>query len=380
MFQNLERTKFDVRVVDLATKKMTWVTNDLARDIDPAWSAGGFVYFSSDRGGGNNIWRVPVTPDGTPSGLHQQITTGAGQDVELALSRDGKRLAFTILKQNADIWKLPVSPQDGRPSGPPQAVVATTREDSRGAWSPDGSQIAFNSDRTGEMNIWIASAEDGSARQLTRGPGGDFQPNWSPDGHRIAFFSSRSGNAHIWTVEVASGRLAQLTRVGALDINPFFSPDGARIAYQSDQGGRLEVWVMNADGSAPRPLTHAGVSGHFLRWTPDGQAVVFRCNPCSGKPQTMQVPLAGGEPQPVGEMQGGAHISFSPDFAAIMDVVGHKALWVSPLKGGQPYKIFEFDDPDTRIDYPVWSPDGRFVLMDRFRPQGGDVWLMENVQ
>jgi Tol biopolymer transport system component len=380
VFQNLERTKFDVRVVDLATKKMTWVTNDLARDIDPAWSAGGFVYFSSDRGGGINIWRVPVTPDGTPSGLRQQVTTGAGQDVELALSRDGKRLAFAILKQNADIWKLPVSPQDGRPAGPPQAVVATTREDSRGTWSPDGSQIAFNSDRTGEMNIWIATAEGGSARQLTRGPGGDFQPNWSPDGGRIAFFSSRSSNADIWTVEVASGRLTQLTRAGALDINPFFSPDGARIAYQSDQGGRLEVWVMNADGSAPRPLTHAGVSGHFLRWTRDGQAVVFRCNPCSGKPQTMQVPLAGGEPQPVGEMQGGAHISFSPDFAAIMDVVGHKALWVSPLKGGQPYKIFEFDDPDTRIDYPVWSPDGRFVLMDRFRPQGGDVWLMENVQ
>jgi serine/threonine protein kinase/Tfp pilus assembly protein PilF len=220
---------------------------------------------------------------------------------------------------------------------------------------------------------------DAGRAPLTRGPGGDFQPNWSPDGRRIAFFSSRSGNADVWTVEVDSGRVAQLTRASALDINPFFSPDGTHIAYQSDQGGRLEVWVMNANGSDARPLTQVGVTGHFLRWSADGQAVVFRC-PCGGKPQVMQVPLAGGEPQALPEVAGGSHLSFSPDHSAIVDVVGHKTLWVSPLEGGQPYKIFEFDDPDARIDYPVWSPEGRFVLMDRFRPQGGDVWLMEHVE
>jgi Tol biopolymer transport system component len=56
-----------------------------------------------------------------------------------------------------------------------------------------------------------------------------------------------------------------------------------------------------------------------------------------------------------------------------MDVAGHKVLWVSPLDGGSPEKVFEFDDPDARIDYPVWSPDGQWILFDRFRPQGGDI-------
>jgi Tol biopolymer transport system component len=146
----------------------------------------------------------------------------------------------------------------------------------------------------------------------------------------------------------------------------------------SDEGGRLEVWVMNADGSQSRPLTQVGVLGHFLRWTADGAGVVFRCP--SGRPRTMKVPVAGGDPEDLPEVVGGAHMSFSPDQTRIMDVLAHKTLWVSPLTGGAPEKVFEFDDPDSRIDYPVWSPDGRFVLFDRFRPRGGDVWVLDHFE
>jgi Tol biopolymer transport system component len=380
VFQNIERTKFDVRVADLASKRLVWVTNDLFQDLNPVWSPSGHsILFSSSRTGGLNLWRMPVRPDGTPSGPPQQLTTGAGQDVEIAVAKDGGKLAFTILKQNADLWKLPVSPQTGAAASPPLEVLATTREDSRGAWSPDGGRIAFNSDRAGDMNIWIFTASDGSTRSLTKGPGGDYQPEWSPDARRIVFFSARSGNADIWWAEVASGERHALTKGPSIDINPFFSPDGSLVAYQSDQSGRLEVWVMKADGASPRQLTRVGVTGHFLRWMPDGQSVLFRC-PCGGTPQTLSVALSGEEPQSVGEVAGGSHMSLSPDATRVMDVVAHKVLWVSTLFGGKPEKVFGFDDPDSRIDYPVWSPDGRWVLFDRFRPQGGDVWVMEGLE
>jgi Tol biopolymer transport system component len=72
-------------------------------------------------------------------------------------------------------------------------------------------------------------------------------------------------------------------------------------------------------------------------------------------------------------------MSLSPDGSRVMDVVAHKVLWVSTLLGGKPEKVFEFEDSDARIDYPVWSPDGRWVLFDRFRPQGGDIWVMEGL-
>ncbi len=381
VFQNLVRTKFDIRTVNLDSKQMNWITDDSLTNIRPSWSPSGrFVYFSSYRSGGINIWRARVNRDGTLSGSLQQVTAGAGQDVEVAVSPDSRRLAYAMLRQNADIWRLPVSPQSGLATGTPEGLISTTREDSRGSWSPDSKMVAFNSDRAGEMNIWLFTLADSSTRQLTTGHGGDFQANWSPDENKIAFFSSRSGSPNIWEVEIASGTLRRLTSNSGVNVNPFYSPEGTFIAYQSDQSGRLEVWVMNADGSNPRRLTNVGVTGHFMRWATDGLGIVFRCT-CNGKPATMMVSVSGGEPQPFAEtMLGGSHMSFSPDRTRIMDVVGHKVLWVSPVNGGKPEKVYEFPDPDARIDYPAWSPDGRWVMFDRFRPQGGDIWAMSGVE
>jgi TolB protein len=225
------------------------------------------------------------------------------------------------------------------------------------------------------MNLWLLDTASGAVSQLTDGPGGDFQPRFSPDGKRLAFFSSRSGHADIWALDLTDGRLARLTGGSSADVNPTFVGDGRTIAFMSDRTGRLEVWLMNADGTDERQLTDVGVMGHFLAIPQDGSGVVFRCP--SAKPGVLKVPFAGGPPESMSEIAGGAHMSFSPDGSRILDVVGHKVLWVSPLAGGVPEKVFEFDDPNARIDYPNWSPDGRGALFDLFRPQGGNVWMME---
>jgi Tol biopolymer transport system component/serine/threonine protein kinase len=380
VFQDLERTKFSVKVVDVATHALTALTDGRFHDLNPVWSRSGkFIYFSSDRGGGLNIWRIGVSATGQANSAPQQVTMGSGQDIQLAMSTSGKQLGFSILRQNADLWRLPVSPETGLATGNPEEVLASTREDSRGAWSPDSSKIAFNSDRSGEMNIYVHSLADRSIQQLTKGPGGDFQPQWSPDAKQLVFFSSRSGNADLWMLSMDTNSLKQLTSDPALDINPFFSPDGRSIAFQSDRSGRLEVWAMASDGSNQRQLSRTGVIGHFLRWSREGD-MVYRC-PCGGKSQVYRVPLNGGDPVPLNpEIAGGSHMSFSPDSSLIMDVVGHKTLSVSQVNSGKPVKVYEFPDSESRIDYPTWSPNGKWVLFDRFRPHGGDIWMIENFE
>jgi Tol biopolymer transport system component len=379
VFRRIEKTKSDVVVVEVGSQTMTRVTDDNILDLDPVWSPDGRkIYFSSYRGGSLNLWRIPVGPDGRAAGPPEQLTTGAGEDVEAALAPDGRRIAFAVRGINSDIWRLPVSPETGRPTGEPSSVLATSREESRAAWSPDGRMIAFNSDRLGEMNLWLRTLEDGSERQLTTGPGGDYQPSWAPDARRIAFFSARGGNTDVWTVDLGDGKLTRLTQDRAIDVNPFYSPDGKRIAFMSDRTGRLEVWLMNADGSDQRQLASVGTGGHFLRWSKDGRSVVFRSG-SSAPIQIFRVSAADGTLTRVPDVLSGAHMSFSPDESVIADVRGHKVLWAHPMNGQPPYQLFEFPDADARIDYPVWSPDGRWLLFDRAVPRGGDLWLLEGL-
>jgi serine/threonine-protein kinase len=379
VFRRIEKTKSDIAVADPASASVVRLTDDIVTDMDPAWAPDGrSVYFASARGGGLNLWRVPVAA-GHAAGPAQQLTTGAGDDVQPTPSPKGDRIAFAVLGINSDIWRLPVSPQTGRVTGSPEVVVGTTRVESRGAWSPDGSAIAFNSDRRGDMNLWIRTLADGSERQVTHGPGGDYQPNWSRDARTLVFFSSRSGNADIWAVRLGDGKLTRLTDDPSTDTNPFYSPNGRQIAYLSEREGRSEVWVMNADGSGQRRLYDGAAGGHFLRWTRDGSAVVFRAE--SGvQTQVMTVRLSDGTATKLPAISSGAHMSLSPDGSLIMDVRGHKSLWVHPLDDRPAYQVFEFSDPDVRIDYPVWSPDGKWILFDRAAPRSGDVWMLEGVR
>ena len=64
----------------------------------------------------------------------------------------------------------------------------------------------------------------------------------------------------------------------------------------------------------------------------------------------------------------------------MIDVTGHKVLWLYTLADGGKQQLFTFDDPDVRIDYPVWSPDGQWLLFDRFKPEGGDIWMAEGIE
>ncbi len=378
-FRRIESIKSDIMAVDVASQALNRVTDDNAINMDPVWAPDGrHLYFTSSRGGGLNLWQILLQRGGAAA-PPVQLTTGAGDDIQPSVAADGGRVAFAVRGLNSDLWRLPVSPVTGLPTGQPAPLVSTTRVESRGAWSPDGRSIAFNSDRLGEMNIWIRGVADSVERQLTRGPGGDYQPNWSPDGKRLVFFSARSGNADIWSAETGDGRLTRLTHDPATDTNPFYSPDGRLIAFLSDRGGRSELWVMDANGSEPRRVAGVVAGGHFLRWTADSRSIVFRAE--SGtRVQIYRVSVEDGSLTPLPAVASGAHMSFSPDRSRVLDVRGHKTLWVYPLDGSAPQQIFSFADPEVRIDYPSWSPDGRWILFDRAAPRGGDLWMIEGAK
>jgi Tol biopolymer transport system component len=114
-----------------------------------------------------------------------------------------------------------------------------------------------------------------------------------------------------------------------------------------------------------------------MRWTDDGTAIIFRADDWT-RVRIYRVSVVDGSLTELPPVESGGHMSLSPSRTLIMDVRGHRTIRVFPTDGGSPYNVYEFTDPDLRVDYPVWSPDGRWVLFDRAEPRGGDLWTISD--
>jgi DNA-binding winged helix-turn-helix (wHTH) protein len=73
------------------------------------WAPSGqALYFEGSYEGVRNLWRVEVEPQ-TLSWIAgpERLTTDPGPDTEIAISPDGKKLAYTIRTERTRIWSLP---------------------------------------------------------------------------------------------------------------------------------------------------------------------------------------------------------------------------------------------------------------------------------
>jgi len=107
-------------------------------------------------------------------------------------------------------------------------------------------------------------------------------PALSPDGKRIAFAIKRLNakenryESHLYVMSARGGRPRQLTRGLVADGTPAWSPDGGQLAFVSDRGGVGNVWALPLDGGEPRRLTDLqGGPVSSMSWSPDGKEIAF---------------------------------------------------------------------------------------------------------
>ena len=252
----LDPDNTDLWIWHLDDGPLTRLTFDEAGDAFPLWTLDSSrLVFRSGRDGGGLFWRAA---DGT--GEVERLLESADLPRPWGWSTDG-RLVFA--QAPGDIGVLTV---EGDRTV--EMLLDTEFEEEAPALSPDGRWLAYQSNESGQPNIYVQpfpNIDDGKWQVSTNG-GGD--PVWSPDGRHLFFltFPPRMMVAEVETDPTFSPG----TPTEAFDLSAYamggggrrydFAPDGERFILRRPEGAQtpaglivVQNWVQELTERVPVP-------------------------------------------------------------------------------------------------------------------------------
>ena len=204
-------------------------------------------------------------------------------------------------------------------------------------------------------------------------------PQISPDGRQIIYsrrwvdrMNDRRSSA-LWIMNVDGSRDRFLLAAGSAQ----WSPDGTRLAYTKSgdpQGSQVFVRWMDAEG-AESQITRVTESPSDLQWSPDGQWIAFTmfvpATETSAQHWRIRLP---GRPEGAtwtADPRIEERVIWRADGTGFLDE-GFRHVFVVPARGGTPRQITSGDWDHAG---PVWTPDGRTILVTSNRVEDAEhIW------
>ena len=210
-------------------------------------------------------------------------------------------------------------------------VVQAQGSNAHPSVSPDGRRIVFDSDRTGNGDVYVMNADGTGAERLTEGPAMDMGAEWWDGGRVIAFarYEGR-GRPHRYLIDSDGRNLRPME--DERQIHWSWSGDGSMVLTGPlDDTESSFIWVQNADGTDRRLLTEL-------------------------RPHSLN-----------------SDMSFSPDkrtvlFESFIGSTRNAGVYVVALDGGSPRRLATGTDPS-------WSPDGTQIAFKYHDPATDRYWL-----
>lgn len=326
-----------------------------------------------------------------------------------ALSPDGRKLAFVW---RGDIW---TASSEG---GEARRITDHVELDAYPVFSPDGKRIAFSSLRNGNWDIFVAPAEGGGGtRQVTFSGDREIVTDWSADGKSLLFAGQRDvPRPSLFSIELATGKFTKLFDDYIGLSAPTFSPDGKTVVFERGNrsfpwqrpryvgSGAQQLWTADAT-TGKRTTILADETQHLWpHFSADGKNYLYvgvgettPGSPVLGKPlsytdsvaRTPNLyarPVSGGKPTRLTNFLGG-----SVRWPSVARGTGELAfeygdsIYVLPVGSKEPKKRVFFcaaDDKTSLVQRQVFS--GSDVQEAEISPDGklfafklrGDLWTI----
>jgi Tol biopolymer transport system component/DNA-binding winged helix-turn-helix (wHTH) protein len=366
--------------------------------------------------GVRNLWKVRVDPQtlGWLDGL-ERITTGAGKDTDIAVSADGRKLAFSIRSERSRLWTLPFEPIAGRTTGPAQPLTLVGMDALQPGLSPDGKMLVFRKQRADKEELWAKSLADGRDTLLTGAD--DFRrvnPILSNDSSQLIYIRSNTSNPRQAEIDPQVSRALVLRTLSGSDEQIVTSAlqgrlsltdwttDGKWILISSDlqTPGRVALCLLPLDAAPHAETQMRVIASHpdYNLWqgqfSPDGKWISFNAfNATDPSASTVYVVSASGGSWI--RLTEGTYWDdkprWSPDGKAIYFVsnrTGFFNVWkvrfdsASGKSLDQPTRVTDFESTTQMIMPNIvhleMSLTSDRIILPMMETSGG-IWVLENV-
>ena len=307
----------DIWIYDFKTGATDNLTNDPAQDICPMWGPDNKIYFISDRDNRMNLFVVDLATKETkqlthftdfdikfpsigknsivfeqagyiwrydlasgqaapvPIEVKEDFDSGRGGLVDASkhlesvnLAPDGER---TIAVARGDLFSVPAK------NGTPRNLSKTSSAHERDAvWSPDGKWIAYNSDGTGENELYVRPQDGkGEPQQITSGADTYYYaPKWSPDSKKL-LWSDRLQRLRY--VDVTTKAVTQVDQDKYGEIQGYnWSPDSQWITWaQPEQNDMPRVYLYSLANKQKTAVTDTWYGSGDPVFSDDGKYLLL---------------------------------------------------------------------------------------------------------